>query len=80
MIARYSRPEMAEIWGDERRLALWLDVELAATGAREAAGHVPSGTTDRIRASARVDAVRMLAIEADKTIVLDQEKTVALGA
>ncbi len=56
---------MAEIWGDERRLALWLDVELAATAAREAAGHVPSGTTDRIRASARVDAVRMLAIEAD---------------
>ena len=34
MIARYCRPEMAKVWSDERRLELWLDVELAATAAR----------------------------------------------
>lgn len=34
MIERYVRPEMAEVWSDQRRLALWLDVELAATDVR----------------------------------------------
>ncbi len=29
MIARYSRPEMTEIWNDRRRYQVWLEVELA---------------------------------------------------
>ena len=63
MIARYRRPEMARVWGDERRLELWLDVELAATAARERRGEVPQGTVERIRSAARLDAGRMLEIE-----------------
>ena len=31
MIARYTRPEMGAIWGDQRRFETWLEVELAAT-------------------------------------------------
>src|SRR5437773_278999 len=71
MIPRYSRPEMAEVWSDERRLALWLDAELAATAAREGtpggsgSGDVPRGTAARIRAAARLDPARMQAIEAE---------------
>ena len=65
MIERYCRPEMSRIWSDEHRLELWLDVELAATAAREARGEVPAGTVVRIRAAARIDRRRMLAIEAD---------------
>ncbi len=65
MIERYARPEMAAVWADERRLELWLDVELAATRARETDGDVPAGTADRIRAKATLDLPRMLAIEAD---------------
>src|SRR5262249_58155506 len=65
MIERYSRPEMAEVWSDTRRLRRWLDVELAATAAREARGEVPAGVSERIRKAARIDAARMLAIEAD---------------
>ncbi len=65
MIERYCRPEMAEVWSDQHRLALWLDVELAATAAREARGDVPAGTSERIRKSTRLDLNRMLAIEAD---------------
>jgi len=65
MIERYRRPEMAQVWSDERRLALWLDVELAATAAREARGDVPAGTAERIRAKARIDPARMQAIEAE---------------
>lgn len=65
MIERYCRPEMTAVWSDARRLELWLDVELAATRAREARGEVAAGTSERIRARARIDPARMLAIEAE---------------
>ncbi|MFM8559316.1 MAG: adenylosuccinate lyase [bacterium] len=65
MIERYARPEMAAVWSDERRLALWLEVELAATRARENRGEVPAGTCERIRQRTRIDLGRMLAIEAE---------------
>lgn len=65
MIDRYSRPEMSAVWSDARRLELWLEVELAATAARQARGDVPAGTTERIRARARLDLGRMLEIEAE---------------
>jgi adenylosuccinate lyase len=65
VIARYSRPAMAAVWSDARRLALWLEVELAATGAREARREVPAGTIERLRRNARLDASRMLTLEAE---------------
>ena len=65
MIDRYCRPEMSRVWGDVHRLELWLEVELAATSAREARGDVPAGTAARIRSAARLDLARMLAIEAE---------------
>jgi adenylosuccinate lyase len=51
MIDRYCRPEMQEVWSDARRLARWLDVELAVTATREDRGEVARGTSERIRAS-----------------------------
>ncbi len=65
MIERYSRPEMAQVWSDTHRLELWLDVELAATAAREARGDVAAGTVERIRNAARISLPRMLEIEAE---------------
>ena len=65
MIERYTRPAMRRIWSDHERLALWLEVELAATAARQARGEAPAGTVERIRAHARIDEARMLAIEAE---------------
>jgi adenylosuccinate lyase len=65
MIERYARPEMAAVWSEARRLAVWLDVECAVVEAREARGAAPAGTTARIRARARLDAARMAAIEAE---------------
>jgi adenylosuccinate lyase len=65
MIARYRRPEMERVWSEARRLALWLEVELAVTAARETQGEVPAGTAARIRGRARLDAARLLEIEAE---------------
>ena len=54
------------MWDDATRFALWLDVELAACTAMEAAGTVPAGTADKVRAAAagKLDPARILAIEA----------------
>ncbi len=66
MIDRYSRPELAALWSDDSRFALWLDIELAACAAMEARGTVPAGTaaTIRARAAGKLDAARILTIEA----------------
>ena len=61
MIDRYSRPELAALWSDATRYALWLDVELAACEAMEARGTVPAGTAAAVRARAhgKLDAARI---------------------
>ena len=33
MIARYTRPELGQIWTDEARMTAWRDVEVAAAEA-----------------------------------------------
>jgi adenylosuccinate lyase len=49
MIPRYSRPEMARIWSPERRLRIWLDVELAAAEAMVGLGEVPAADLEALR-------------------------------
>ena len=41
MIARYTRPEMGRIWGEENRFRTWLRVEVAATETLAEAKIVP---------------------------------------
>jgi adenylosuccinate lyase len=41
MIQRYSRPEMREIWTEQRKLEIWLQIELLASEALSTAGLVP---------------------------------------
>jgi len=52
MIPRYSTQDLAELWSDRTRYAVWLEVELAACEAMETAGLVPSGTAGQIREKA----------------------------
>jgi len=42
VITRYTRPEMGAVWTAERKMAAWLEVELAATDALAAEGTVPA--------------------------------------
>jgi len=46
---RYSRPAMARVWSEERKLELWLRVELAALEAWAELGAVPGDAVGRIR-------------------------------
>lgn len=50
MIPRYTPKEIAELWSDGNRYAVWLEVELSACEAMEKAGLVPAGTAAEIRA------------------------------
>jgi adenylosuccinate lyase len=53
VIARYSRPAMAGVWSDERKLASWLEVELAALDAWAELGVVPADAAHEIRHRSR---------------------------
>ena len=64
MIDRYALPELREIFGERRRLELWLKIELLAAEAWHAAGLIPSGDWERIRTAAiEVDVARAHEIE-----------------
>ena len=64
MIDRYALPELAEIFGESRRLELWLRIELLAAEAWQRAGVIPSDDWQRIRQAAiEVDAERVREIE-----------------
>ncbi len=41
MIQRYSRPEMRDLWTEQRKLEIWLQIELLAAEALAAQGLVP---------------------------------------
>src|SRR5579871_6633610 len=63
MIARYTRPEMGQIWSEENKYRQWLEVELAATEALAELGEVPPEAARRLRENADFNAERITAIE-----------------
>jgi adenylosuccinate lyase len=63
MIERYSRKQCAEIWTNETKYRIWLDVELAACEAYAEAGKIPKATLEHIKATAAFDAKRVDEIE-----------------
>ena len=42
MIARYTLPEMAAIWTDQRKYEIWLEIETLACEAQAELGHIPT--------------------------------------
>jgi adenylosuccinate lyase len=63
VIERYTLPEMAGIWSEERKLETWLAVELAIVGALAEVGRIPGEAARRISDAARFDAARIKDIE-----------------
>ncbi len=51
MIERYSRPEMAAIWSEERKLAIWQEIEALALEGWAAEGVVPTEVAEAVRAA-----------------------------
>ncbi len=49
MIARYTLPEMAAIWTDQRKYEIWLEIETLACEAQAELGHIPADDARTIR-------------------------------
>ncbi|MGA9115301.1 MAG: adenylosuccinate lyase [Bacteroidota bacterium] len=65
MIARYTRPAMGEIWSEEARFRIWLEIELLACEAQAQLGVIPREAARVIRRRASFDAARIAEIEAE---------------
>ena len=53
MIDRYSRKELRNIWADENKYNIWLNIELAAAEAMEKLKIIPSGTVKKSQSESK---------------------------
>ncbi|HVX21970.1 MAG TPA: adenylosuccinate lyase [Acidimicrobiales bacterium] len=73
MIRRYSPPDMAALFGDEARMAMWLEVELLAVEGLARVGVVPAADAQAVRARApKVDAAFVADVD-DRERVTDHD-------
>ncbi|MFZ9870334.1 MAG: adenylosuccinate lyase [Candidatus Kapaibacteriota bacterium] len=63
MIPRYTLPEMGQIWSDDNRYAIWLEIEILACEAQAQLGHIPEDAVREIRAKAQFNSERIAEIE-----------------
>jgi len=63
MIERYTRPEMASIWTEQRKYEIWLEIEVLACEAMAEIGVIPWEDAAAIRARARFDLGEIQEIE-----------------
>lgn len=65
MIARYTRPQMGQIWSDENKYRTWLQVETAASETLAEDGIVPVEAAKAIRERGDFSVARIQEIEAE---------------
>src|SRR6187455_3358647 len=63
MIDRYTRPEMAALWADQRKYEIWLEIEVLACEAMAAIGVLPKEDAQTIRSKAKFDLAEIQEIE-----------------
>ena len=65
MVPRYSRKEMVDIWSDDSKYSIWLDIEVYALEGMELVGIVPKGTAKVVREKATFNSQRIDEIESE---------------
>ena len=63
MIERYPRKELKNIWSEENKFKIWLDIEIAAAEAMEKYNIIPKGVAKKVKSKARINVARILKIE-----------------
>jgi len=66
LIDRYAPKELRELWSDQTRLRLWLQVELAVCEARAALGEIPESQMEALRRAEPPSAERVAQIESEQ--------------
>ena len=64
MISRYSRKELVQIWSEENKYKIWLDVEIAAAEAMEKYKIIPKGVVSVVKKKGKIKVRRIHDIEA----------------
>ena len=64
MIERYSRKELKDIWSEENKYKIWLDVEIAAAEAMEKYKIIPKGVASIVKKKGKIKVKRIHDIEA----------------
>jgi adenylosuccinate lyase len=65
MIPRYARKKMLDIFNNQTKFKIWLDIERFACEAQEKLGVIPSGVAAKILEKGNFDALRIEEIEAE---------------
>jgi len=63
MISRYTRPAMGQIWSEENKFRLWMEVEVAACEAQAQLGRIPKAAAKVIRKKANFNVKRIDELE-----------------
>jgi len=63
MIDRYSRKEIKNIWQEENKYQIWLNIEIAAAEAMEKLKLIPKGVSSKVRRKAKINVSRIHKIE-----------------
>ncbi len=63
MISRYSRQAISDIWSEENKYKIWLQIEIAAAEAMERLGQIPKGVATIVKKKARINVSRIHKIE-----------------
>ena len=64
MISRYSRKELTQIWSEENKYQIWLNIEIAAAKAMEKYKIIPKGVSSIVKTKAKIKVKRIHEIEA----------------
>ena len=64
MISRYSRKELTQIWSEENKYKIWLNIEIAAAEAMEKYKIIPKGVSSIVKTKAKIKVKRIHEIEA----------------
>ncbi len=64
MIDRYSRKELKDIWSEENKYKIWLEVEVAAAEAMEKFKIIPKGVSSIVKKKGKIKVKRIHDIEA----------------
>ena len=65
MIKRYSRKELTDIWSEENKYKIWLNVEIASAEAMEKIGQIPKGVASIVKKKAKINVKRIHQIESE---------------
>jgi len=63
MIARYTLPEMAAVWSDQRKYEIWLEIETLACEAQAEIGVIPKEDAEVIRKKGKFNLLEIEVIE-----------------